>query len=159
MIYAGLTFADTLRQNENNKTASLLTEQDWQLLCEEVEHACSSDIITKDGAILYFEQTRAALMIDIDSAASKLAPGPLSLAILPDLFAAIRLRRLAGKILVDMPTLTKSQRADILRQADVLARCDLRSQTVLALPVLECWSCPCAMAVQFLTRMTGLRQS
>ena len=126
LIYAGLTFADTLRQNENNKTASLLTEQDWQMLCEEVEHACSSDIITKEGAILYFEQTRAAFMIDVDSAASKLAPGPLSLAILPDLFAAIRLRRLAGKILVDMPTLTKTQRTDILRQADLLARCDLR---------------------------------
>ena len=74
----------------------------------------------------YIEQTRAAFMIDIDSAASKLAPGPLSLAILPDLFAAIRLRRLAGKILWICRALTKCQRADILRQADVLARRDLR---------------------------------
>ena len=65
-------------------------------------------------------------MIDIDSAQSKLAPGPLSAAILPDLFAVIRLRRLAGKILVDMPALTKSQRTDILHQADELARRDLR---------------------------------
>ena len=65
-------------------------------------------------------------MIDIDSARSKLAPGPLSTAILPDLFAVIRLRRLAGKILVDMPALTKSQRTDILHQADELARRDLR---------------------------------
>ena len=65
-------------------------------------------------------------MIDIDSAQSKLAPGPLSIAILPDLFAIIRLRRLAGKILVDMPALTKTQRADILRQVDKLARRDVR---------------------------------
>ena len=65
-------------------------------------------------------------MIDIDSAQSKLAPGPLSTAILPDLFALIRLRRLAGKILVDMPALTKSQRTDILHQVDDLARRDLR---------------------------------
>ena len=65
-------------------------------------------------------------MIDIDSAQSKLAPGLLSAAILPDLFAVIRLRRLAGKILVDMPALTKSQRTNILDQADKLARRDAR---------------------------------
>ena len=62
----------------------------------------------------------------LTAATSKLAPGPLSLAILPELFAAIRLRRLAGKILVDMPALTKTQRMNILAQADELARRDLR---------------------------------
>ena len=126
MVYAGLSVIDTLRQIENNKTVDLLTEQDQQMLCEQVEQACRSNIITKDGAVLYVEQTRAAFMIDIDSAQSKLAPGPLSVAILPDLFVVIRLRRLAGKILVDMPALTKSQRADIMHQADELARRDLR---------------------------------
>ena len=126
VVYAGLSVADTLRQIEDNKVVDLLTDQDWQMLCEQVEQACRSDIITKDGAVLYVEQTRAAFMIDIDSAQSKLAPGPLSAAILPDLFAIIRLRRLAGKILVDMPALTKSQRKDILHQADELARRDLR---------------------------------
>ena len=65
-------------------------------------------------------------MIDVDSAASRLAPGPLSEAILPELFAVIRLRRLAGKIYVDLPTLTKAQRVDVLKQADDLARRDLR---------------------------------
>ena len=65
-------------------------------------------------------------MIDVNSAQSKLAPSLLSTAILPDLFAVIRLRRLAGKILVDMPALTKSQRTDILRHVDDLARHDLR---------------------------------
>ena len=117
---------DTLRQIEDNKAVDLLTDQDWQMLCEQVEQACRLDIITKNGAVLYVEQTRAAVMIDIDSAQSKLAPGLLSAAILPDLFALIRLRRLAGKILVDMPALKKSQRTDILHQADELARRDLR---------------------------------
>ena len=125
-IYAGLPFADTLRWHENNKKVSLLTDQDWQMLCEQIEQACCSDIITKDGAVLYIEQTRAAFMIDIDSAASKLGPGPLSLAILPELFAAIRLRRLAGKILVDMPALTTTQRTDVLHQVEEQARRDLR---------------------------------
>ena len=126
VVYAGLSVTDTLRQIENNKTVDLLTEQDRQMLCEQVEQACRANIITKDGAVLYVEQTRAAFMIDIDSAQSKLAPGPLAAAILPDLFAVIRLRRLAGKILVDMPALTKSQRTDILHQVDELARRDLR---------------------------------
>ena len=126
VVYAGLSITDTLRQIEDNKAVDVLTDQDWQVLCEQVEQACHSDIITKDGAVLYVEKTRAACMIDIDSAQSKLAPGPLSTAILPDLFALIRLRRLAGKILVDMPALTKSQRTDILHQVDELARRDLR---------------------------------
>ena len=126
LVFAGFSLTYTLRQIENNKAVNLLTDQDWQMLYEQVEQACRSDIITKDGAVIYVEQTRAALLIDIDSAQSKLAPGPLSAAILPDLFAVIRLRRLAGKILVDMPALTKSQRADILHRADELARRDLR---------------------------------
>ena len=126
VVFAGFSFKDKLRQIEDKKAVNLLTDQDWQMLCEQVEQACRSDIITEDGAVIYVEQTRAALLIDIDSAQSKLAPGPLSAAILPDLFAVIRLRRLAGKILVDMPALTKSQRADILHRADELARRDLR---------------------------------
>ena len=126
VVFAGFSFTDKLRQIEDNKAVNLLTGQDWQMLCEQVEQACRSDIITEDGAVIYVEQTRAAFLIDIDSAQSKLAPGPLSAAILPDLFAVIRLRRLAGKILVDMPALTKSQRTDILDQADKLARRDLR---------------------------------
>ena len=126
LVHAGLPVTDKLRQIEDDKAVGILTDQDWQLLCEQVAHACRSDIKTKVGAVLYIEQTRAAFMIDIDSAASKLAPGILSLAILPDLFAAIRLRRLAGKIFVDMPALKKSQRADVLQKADELARRDLR---------------------------------
>ena len=126
VVYAGLSVIDTLRKIKDNNAIDVLTDQDWQVLCEQVEQAYHSDIITKDGAVLYVEQTRAAFMIDIDSAQSKLAPGPLSAAILPDLFAVIRLRRLAGKILVDMPALTKSQRADILYQANELARRDRR---------------------------------
>ena len=126
VVYPGLSISATLRQSEGNKPVSILTDQDWQLLCEEVDQARCSQIITKDGAILYIEETRAAFMIDIDSAGSKLAPSALSMAILPDLFAAIRLRRLSGKIFVDMPALTKTQRTNILDKADELARRDFR---------------------------------
>ena len=126
LICSGLPITPALRRNECNKAVGFLTAQDWQMLYEQVEVAGCSSIITKEGAILYIERTRAAIMIDIDSGSSKLAPGTLSQVILPDLFAAIRLRRLAGKILVDMPTLTKTQSADVLLQVDHLARRDLR---------------------------------
>ena len=126
LVYPGLPISFKLGQNEGNKLVSLLTDDDWRLLCEQVYQAEFSGITTKEGAVLYIEQTRAAFMIDIDSATSKLAPGPLCLSILPDLFSAIRLRRLAGKILVDMPALTKIQRADILRSVDKLAQRDVR---------------------------------
>ena len=126
VVYAGQSVTDTLRWNEGSKAVRLLTDQDWQMLCDQVEQACCSDIITKDGAVIYIEQTRAAFMIDIDSSTSKLGPVPLSMDVLPELFAAIRLRRLAGKILVDMPTLTKTQRMNILHKADELARRDSR---------------------------------
>ena len=125
-VYAGLPLKEKLGYTDSNSAFSLFSDRDRQVLCEQLERANQSEIITKDGAVLYVEQTRAAFMIDIDSAQSKLAPGPLSIAILPDLFAIIRLRRLAGKILVDMPALTKTQRADILRQVDKLARRDVR---------------------------------
>ena len=76
MVYTGLSVSNTLRKIENNNTVNFLTEQDWQMLREKVEQACRSNIISKDGAVLYVERTRAAFMIDIDSAQSKLAPGP-----------------------------------------------------------------------------------
>ena len=53
VVYAGFSITDLLRQIEDNKAVDLLNDQDWQMLCEQVELACRSDIITKDGAILY----------------------------------------------------------------------------------------------------------
>ena len=88
-VYAGLSFADKLRQIKGKKEISLLTQQDWYMLCEQVEEAGRSEIITKDGVVLYIEQTRAAFMIDIDSAASKLAPRPFICGCFTGLFAAM----------------------------------------------------------------------
>ncbi len=80
-VYAGLPFLNKFGHDEI-KDRSLLTSQDWHFLCEQVERASRPEIITKTGAVLYVEETRAAVMIDIDSAASKLAPGFLSVAVL-----------------------------------------------------------------------------
>ena len=65
-------------------------------------------------------------MVDIDSAASKLSPDRLCRTVLPELFAQIRLRRLAGKILIDMPYIAKDKRAGVLVEIDRLSRHDAR---------------------------------
>ena len=130
-VYAGQSLKEKLNYHHGDRAFGLLSDRDWQVLCEELERADQAKIITKDAAVIYVEQTRAAVMIDIDSAASKLPPGSLTTSILPELFAVIRLRRLAGKIFVDMPALTKTQRLDILQQADKLARLDIRHPVCL----------------------------
>ena len=76
-VYAGLPLTETLRLNECNGAVKLLTDQDWDMITEQVEQAGRSEIITKDGAIIYIEQTRAAVMIDIDNAVSKVDPSSL----------------------------------------------------------------------------------
>ena len=65
-------------------------------------------------------------MIDIDSAASKLAPDRLCELVLPELFTQICLRRLAGKILVDMPYIAHHKRRSVLAEIDRLSRRDPR---------------------------------
>ena len=125
-VYGGFPLAYKFSHYCEELPAGLITCEDWQAISEQVSKASQSEIITKDGAVLHIEQTRAAFMIDIDSATSKLAPGPLCVSVLSDLFGAMRFRRLAGKILVDMPRLTKDQRSNILKLVDERARLDLR---------------------------------
>ena len=66
-------------------------------------------------------------MIDIDSAASKLAPDRLlKVGLATELFTQICLRRLAGKILVDMPYIAHHKRHSVLAEIDQLSRRDPR---------------------------------
>ena len=95
-----------------------------------VQHAYDQAVKTRyetsHGAVFWFEQTRAAVMIDIDSAASKLAPDRLCELVLPELFTQICLRRLAGKILVDMPYIAHHKRPSVLGEIEQLSRRDPR---------------------------------
>ena len=72
VVYAGLSITDPLRQIEDNKAVDLLNDQDWQMLCEQVNYMSFRHHNQRWGD-LYVERTRAAFMIDIDSATSKLA--------------------------------------------------------------------------------------
>lgn len=99
---------------------------DWPAIQSAYDEARQTRYETRDGAVLWFEQTRAAVMVDIDSAGGKLGPDRLCSNVLPDLFRQIRLRRLAGKIVVDMPYLTKKSQTALLTEIDQQASCDPR---------------------------------
>ena len=103
-----------------------LEENDWQIVHAAYDAAVQPRYESRQGAVFWIEQTRAAVMVDIDSAASKLAPDRLCQLILPELFTQISLRRLAGKILVDLPYIANNKRSAILAEIDQLARFDPR---------------------------------
>ena len=103
-----------------------LDQGDVPIVQDAYDQALKTRYETRHGAVFWIEQTRAAIMVDIDSAASKLAPDRLGEMILPELFTQIRLRRLAGKILVDMPYIKASKRDPVLAEIDRLSRGDPR---------------------------------
>ena len=138
IVYTGYSLMEKLRQNDDNKSVRILSHEDWKILHEQVDLARQPDVIAKGGGLLYIEQTRAAFMIDVDSASSKQAPLNLCTTILPDLFAAMRLRRLAGKIIVDMPFLTNSQREKYCDRLMSWRGMIFVFQIVLGLPSLAC---------------------
>ena len=78
------------------------------------------------GAVIWIEPTRAAVMVDIDSAASNLAPTPLAGLVLPEIFYLLRLRGLAGRVLIDIPYLSAAERQQVSRQIESLCSADPR---------------------------------
>lgn len=124
-IYSGLPLALTVRLLYPGRPVHLLPG-DGAAVITAYEQAREDRYETGQGAVLWIEETRAAVMVDIDSAASKLSPDRLCQAVLPELFVQIRLRRLAGKILIDMPYIPKDKRAGVLAEIDRLSRYDVR---------------------------------
>lgn len=89
---------------------------DWQ---EQARTACEPELETASGFVLHFGQTRALTAIDVDSAASRLAAQDRLEEICRAVMDGLRLRRLSGLILLDMPRLQKrpQQRClDLLRR-------------------------------------------
>ena len=77
---------------------------DWQ---EQARTACEPELETASGFMLHFGQTRALTAIDVDSAASHLAAQDRLEEICRAVMDGVRLRRLSGLILLDMPRLQK----------------------------------------------------
>ena len=104
------------------------------------------------GAVIWIEPTRAAVMVDIDSAASNLAPAPLARLVLPEIFYLLRLRGLAGRVLIDIPYLSAAERQQVSRQIESLCSADPGILNLAALPLLGLPSYAIAMDASLLTR-------
>ena len=126
LIYPGLPLGVRVRCLYPDLPVRQLDSDDRPVLQQAYDEALQPRYETSHGAVFWIEQTRAAVMVDIDSATSKLAPDRLCELILPELFTQLSLRRLAGKILIDMPYMATRKRSNILAEIDRLSRRDPR---------------------------------
>ena len=87
------------------------TGERWaQYGCDEaLEQACKAIMPMPNGAVVHINTPPGAAVIDLDSAASTLSPFDLSCQLLPVVMRQIRLRRMAGPIVIDFPRLTPEQ--------------------------------------------------
>ena len=103
---------------------------DWQ---EQARAACDPELVTASGFVLHFGQTRALTAIDVDSAASHLAVADRLEEICRAVLDGIRLRRLSGLILLDMPRLQKRPQQRCLDLLRSFAAEDPRHPEILGL--------------------------
>lgn len=71
-----------------------------------IDDALSPHIALPDGGYLHIATPPGAAVIDGDSATSRLAPQKLAEAMVPELMRQLRLRRIAGPIVIDFPRLS-----------------------------------------------------
>lgn len=108
-------------------------EVTWHDIEDDARDACEREVVLSNGAVLSFEVTKALIAVDVDSAASKLAPLALAKAVAPEIMRLIRLASYSGVIVVDMPRLAYKDMApviDVMREA---AADDVRHPDVLGI--------------------------
>ena len=106
-------------------------KDDWEEREDLARHACEPEVILPNGAVLQFDQTRALLAVDVDSATSKLGPLACAQYVAPHIMRLIRLASYSGVILVDMPRLGIQDMAGILEVMRQEAQKDIRHPDVL----------------------------
>ena len=106
-------------------------KDDWEEFEDLARHACEPEVILPNGAVLQFDQTRALLAVDVDSATSKLGPLACAQYVAPHIMRLIRLASYSGVILVDMPRLGIQDMAGILEVMRQEAQKDIRHPDVL----------------------------
>ena len=104
---------------------------EWDEIEDSARQACEAEVVLPNGAVLQFDQTRALMAVDVDSAASKLSPLALARYVAPHIMRLIRLASYSGVILVDMPRLGTQDMAGILEMMRQEAQKDIRHPDVL----------------------------
>ena len=92
------------------------TGERWaQYGCDEaLEQACKAILPMPNGAVVHINTPPGVAVIDLDSAGSNLSPFDLSCQLLPVVMRQIRLRRIAGPIVIDFPALRLNSNAKFM---------------------------------------------
>ncbi len=112
-LYRGRNFVEQMQLYYPSIKTILVDQVDRNEAELQAEAGLSEQHICDNGAFLWIELTRTAVMIDIDSARSKRAPAELATEVLPEIIAALRLRQLSGRIIIDIPRVSRRRQKDI----------------------------------------------
>ena len=125
-IFSGLPLIKQASLYAGSNDIRVAHSEDFAEICSDLTQIMSPRYATKSGAIIWMEPTRAAIMIDVDSAASSLGPASLASQTLPEIFYLLRLRGLAGRVLIDIPYLNGPDREKCETEIKALCKEDPR---------------------------------
>lgn len=103
----------------------------WEEIADEIDKAYSRQVTLDNGVILTIEKTQALTAIDIDSGMSQLGPIEIARQTAKPIMRLIRLARLSGVVLVDMPRLPYADQEAVLAELRLEARRDRRRPDIL----------------------------
>ena len=130
-IFSSLPLLDQARRYVGIEEIRLATDNNFNDLREVVHGAAALPYQMVNGASLWIEPTHAGVMVDMDSGASGMAPAELARHSLPEIFYLLRLRSLAGRVLIDIPYVKKQQHQKIRALIHMLCQADPRQPEFL----------------------------
>ena len=103
----------------------------WDDITDKITKATAEQYVLDSGIMLTTQMTQALTAIDIDSATSQLGPRDVARQSARPVMQLIRLARLSGIVLVDMPRLPVGDRDAVLAVMREEASCDRRHPDIL----------------------------
>ena len=103
----------------------------WDEISDKIKAVCAEKLVLDSGIVLTIEMTQALTAIDIDSGSSAFGPKEIARQSARPIMQLIRLARLSGIILVDMPRLPAAEKEAVLAVMREEARRDRRHPDIL----------------------------
>ena len=91
---------------------------------QQIDQACQPVLALPNGAVLHVNTPPGAAVIDVDSGASGLPPYDLGRMAIPIIMQQIRLRRIGGPLVIDLPRLNPNQQKDLHQLIKTEAKSD-----------------------------------
>ena len=132
-LYQGddLMLAGRLAAHASPRSVIEKNDSFWNEVADEIDKIYSEQVTLETGVVFTVEKTQALTAIDIDSGASQLGPKELARQTAKPLMRLIRLARLSGIVMVDMPRLPFADQDSVLSILRDEARRDRRSPAIL----------------------------